>query len=372
MKFKVMLSMLLAIPVLAIAQPSPITPGHTLAAGQPPAAVSVPAPTATPNSAQAPVVTCGKPTFDFGDQEEGPDITHEFVIRNRGKGPLRISGVSTSCGCTAAVVKKQGTKDEAATMPVEIPPMGKGTVKVTYHTSGRPGHAEKVITISSNDPKTPQYQLKITMTVVREVDTLPDRVYFYGIKKGEPHDSSVKVLGKAGNDLTVLSAESTNKVVTVEMTPYAEATPGTERNGAMLKITVPTTLPIGSFTDDILVKTDDPKKPELHIPIMGEVVGRVQWNPKSLYFSAGQEQPVTISLTVNPPKGFAIRRVESAKHLCKPYIHRIPGQDGNDQYQLIVSVIKNIPKASDGKDQVLVYTNDTDQPQFTVDVQASH
>jgi hypothetical protein len=322
---------------------------------------SQPAPTPTLTDAQAPKIVFKETAFDFGNQEEGPDITHEFIFHNRGKTTLHINNVGTSCGCTAAVEDKK-----------DILPGGKGVIKVTYHTQGRPGHATKIITITSNDPKNSSFQVKIDMTVVREIDVMPDKVYFYGIKHGEEHTSQVKILGKPGMSLEVTSVESTTKVVSVTSTPYSEGDGGSKRTGATLNVTLPATQPIGSITDDLVVKTTDPKKPQLDVQVIGEVVGRVQWTPKNVYFGTNQEQPVFVNITANPPQGFSVRSVSSLKHLCRPSVKTLNNADGSQSYQLSITAVKSIPKDSDGKDQVVVTTNDPEMPEFKVDVQTSH
>lgn len=339
----------LAVPMLALAQPAGVAAPAANAAG--------------------PEITSGKPKFDFGNVDEGPDIIHKFVIHNRGKGVLKISNVSTSCGCTAAVITKFGASDQAATLPVEIPPGGKGVVKATYHTNGRPGHATKIITVTSNDTVHPSFQLQLDMTVVREVDTQPDRLYLYGLKHGDPHSSTIKVLGKPGKALQVLSATSANNVVTItSVAPYED--PQDHRTGATIQVDVPTTLPIGNFNDNILIKTNDPKKPDANVPVMGEIVGPVQYNPKSLNFAPHQEMPVTITFTATDPGKFVVRSVESLHHLVRPSIVKTT-VNGMDQYALAVSVVKNVPKDSDGKDEVDVYTNNAEMPKITIDVQAN-
>ncbi len=357
MKSSSALFALIVAPTLALAQPARVAAP----------ASSGPAPTPAVDTANAPKITCGKPKFDFGTVTEGPDITHEFVIHNRGRGPLRITNVSTSCGCTAAVL--QGAGGQNATMPTVIPAGGRGIVKATYHTNGRPGHATKIITVSSNDPVNPSFQMQLDMTVEREVDTQPDRIYLYGLKRGEAHTSSVTVLAKTGETLQVLSAAATGNVVTVTgVTPYED--PQTKRTGAIVQVDVPVTLGYGSFTDNILIKTDNPKKPEVTVPVQGEIVGPVQYNPKNLSFSPHQDMPVTVTFTAQDPEKFAIRSVESLHHLVRPSIVKT-NVNGMDQYALAVYVLKNLPKDSDGKDELDVYTNDPEMPKITIDVQAN-
>jgi hypothetical protein len=322
----------------------------------------VPAPTPTVSAADAPKIFFKETEFHFGNVDEGPDITHEFIFRNRGKSTLHINNVGTSCGCTAATVG-----DKKDYLPGE-----KGVIKVTYHTQGRPGHAQKIITITSNDPANSNFQVKIDMTVVREIDVSPDRVYFYAVKHGEEKTSDVKILGKPGKKLQIKSVTSGNKVVSVSSKPYSEGNGADTRVGEILTVTLPNTQPIGNISDSIAVLTNDLKKPEIDIQVMGEVVGRVQWNPKNVYFGPKQEQPVFVSITANPPQGFAVRSVSSIKHLCRPSIKTTNNADGTVNYQLSIVPIKNIPKDSDGKDQVLVTTNDSEMQEFKVDVQTSH
>ena len=342
-------------------------PAFVLAQG-----VSAPSPTPTVDTAHAPKITCAAPKFDFHNVDEGPDIHHKFRVVNKGKGTLKIKSVSTSCGCTAAIPGSKypvSKADKDQGYMAVIPAGGSDYIQATYHTNGRPGHATKFITVTSNDPANPSFQLQLDMTVQRDVDVQPDRLYLYGLKHGQPHSSTLKVLGKAGEDLQVLSAVASANVVTVtSISPYRDEP--SKRSGASIQVDVPVTQPIGSFTDTITIKTSSKKKPEVSVPVLGEIVGPVQFNPKSLSFTPHQESPVTVIFTPDNPKQFAIRRVESEKHLVRPSIVKSV-VNGSDQYALSVSVLKNIPQSSDGKDEVNVYTNDPEMSKISIDVQAS-
>ncbi len=329
--------------VLPVVTPGALLTPTSAAAGEPTPAV----PTA------APKIYCAHPKFDFHNVDEGGDIIHEFHFRNVGKSTLVISDVHTSCGCTAAVEDKK-----------QVPPGGLGTIKATYHTQGRPGHATKIITITSNDPVNPSFQMQLDMTVVREVDVQPERSYFYGLKHGTSQTNQVIIMGKPHKLLHVLSAKSSAGTVTVALTPYVDK--AAHRYGATLSVTVPSTLPIGEFSDSVSVTTDDPKKADIEVPIQGEVIGRVQFNPKNLYFSAHQQQPSYVQFTVNPPQGFAIRSVSSAKHLIRPDVKKTTSPDGIDSYSIEVYAVQSLPANSDGTDTLIVETNDAEQPKIVI------
>ncbi|HVZ80360.1 MAG TPA: DUF1573 domain-containing protein [bacterium] len=351
MRFRIFLSLLIAAPMALRAQQTSTTP--------------------VVDAKHAPKIACARPNFDFGNVDEGPDITHEFHCKNTGHGKLIVTGVSTSCGCTAAVAQKADVKGGAPSYPVTFAPGEPVLIKATYHTSGRPGHATKIITVACNDPSNPNFQLKLDMTVVRDIDIQPsEHLYLYGVKKGEKRTSTIKILGKPNHPLHVLSATPKNGTVTVtSLTPFED--PNEHRSGATLVVDLSEGLTIGGFTDEILVKTDSPKKPELTISVLGEIRGNVQFNPKTLYFSPHQDVPVTVTFQADNPNGFAIRSVKSANHLTRPHVVKTTGPDGKDQYSVVVSCISDLPKDSDGKDQVLVTTNDPEMTQISIDAQVN-
>lgn len=94
-------------------------------------------------------------THDFGKiAEEVGSATCEFVFTNKGDKPLIIQDIRTSCGCTTPSY----TKDP-------ILPGKKGTIKVSYSTTGRVGNFNKRITVFTNEPDT-VYTLTITGEVL--------------------------------------------------------------------------------------------------------------------------------------------------------------------------------------------------------------
>lgn len=77
--------------------------------------------------------------FNFGEIEEGPKVSHEFVFTNTGKEPLVLTNVKASCGCTTPDWPKE-----------PILPGEQGEILVTYNTAKRVGPFNKSITITAN------------------------------------------------------------------------------------------------------------------------------------------------------------------------------------------------------------------------------
>lgn len=93
-------------------------------------------------------------SYDFGKvAEEVGSVTSEFQFTNTGKKPLIIQDIRTSCGCTTPSY----TKDP-------VLPGKKGTIKVTYSTTGRIGSFDKRITVFTNE-----IDVVYTLTISGEV-----------------------------------------------------------------------------------------------------------------------------------------------------------------------------------------------------------
>lgn len=108
-------------------------------------------------------------TYNFGTiaEADGP-ASHSFVIKNTGDGPLVITRITASCGCT----QPEWTKEPIA-------PGKTGNVKVTYNPKGRPGPFYKTISIFSNGKKG-SYSLAIKGNVTPK-PTQPIFIYPYSI-----------------------------------------------------------------------------------------------------------------------------------------------------------------------------------------------
>lgn len=77
--------------------------------------------------------------FNFGTITEGEKVEYNFRFKNSGANPLMVFNTSTSCGCTVS------EKPEKPIMPGET-----AFIKVVFNSSGKRGHNEKDVTVTSN------------------------------------------------------------------------------------------------------------------------------------------------------------------------------------------------------------------------------
>ncbi|MGD1005825.1 MAG: DUF1573 domain-containing protein [Ignavibacteriaceae bacterium] len=93
-------------------------------------------------SVVGPLIFMPEAEHDFGKMKQGDVGKYTFKIINKGTGLLRIKDITTSCGCTAAVIKDK-----------DIPAGKEGEILVQFDSSGKMGKLSRRITVLSNDPK---------------------------------------------------------------------------------------------------------------------------------------------------------------------------------------------------------------------------
>jgi len=98
-------------------------------------------------------IVFAKTIHDYGTIVQGADGNCEFKFTNKGKEPLVLSNVTSSCGCTVPVWPRE-----------PIAPGKSGSIKVKYDTN-RVGNFTKSITVNSNAANNPvMLQIKGNVT----------------------------------------------------------------------------------------------------------------------------------------------------------------------------------------------------------------
>jgi hypothetical protein len=114
-------------------------------------------PSPEPAAAPAPRLAVEPAAFDFGRVLPERTLSRQFSLRNFGSADLTIERVSTTCGCTAALLDDKVVK-----------PGGRATLRVTLETRKYNGKVRRSVLIKSNDPQHPTTEIKLEATVAPE------------------------------------------------------------------------------------------------------------------------------------------------------------------------------------------------------------
>lgn len=92
------------------------------------------------NAQKKAIISAKETVHNFGEMlEKEGKVTHTFEVVNKGDGPLVITRVIASCGCTTPTWTKE-----------PVAPKGKAQIKIVYDPAGRPGPFAKSISVYSN------------------------------------------------------------------------------------------------------------------------------------------------------------------------------------------------------------------------------
>jgi hypothetical protein len=111
----------------------------------------------TGKAATGPRIRVEPAAFDFGRATQNKTLNKEFSIRNFGTEDLVIESVSTTCGCTAALLDDKVIK-----------PGGTAPLRVSLETRAAKGHIVRSVMVRSNDPAADLVEVKVEATVEPE------------------------------------------------------------------------------------------------------------------------------------------------------------------------------------------------------------
>ncbi len=218
-----------------------------------------------------PKIYLNETEYDFGDIYQGQIVNHSFVIKNSGKGVLKIDKVKASCGCTAA---NAGKNELAAGESTEI--------DVKFNSANRKGKQKKYVYISSNDEKNPEVRLAFTANIIvkgsEEAKNMKAPVLdlslnyhdFGHVQEGKILELNIP-LKNTGNDILEVKDVKTSCGCTAALLSSKKLQPGETGN---LKIEFDTSGRSGETTRTITIYSNDPTSAQQVITISANIEKR--------------------------------------------------------------------------------------------------
>ena len=218
--------------------------------------------------AGTPKIKFKETAWDFGKIKQGDIASHEFVFANEGDDTLTIEKVSTSCGCTAALVSDRA-----------IPPGKSGKIEVKFDSRGYSGQITKVVYVQSNDPKDPQRPLEIKA----EIEVPPSAKieidpynYDAGLMvEGDELLADLKIMNRGELELRVeFNHRSAAYDIAGKPAPVPLKIAAGKDAGVLIRI--PTQNRTGAVREYVLIKSNDPMRSTLSLYISGYIITKEQ------------------------------------------------------------------------------------------------
>jgi hypothetical protein len=246
--------------------------------------------------AEQPSIYSPEPVYNFGEQDNEENVKHDFKIMNAGTAPLELGKPKTSCGCTVAALAK-----------TKLEPGEETTISAELKLTNRQGELTKSITVPSNDPDKPLFELKLEGVAVAAINIEPKYANFGRIMDAAPQERKITLTAnKPGLAFNIQDVKSTSEKF--------EADLKTLEDGKSYELTIKTApdMEPGLISGAITLQTDYAKRPVMQVRVNGQVVGPIDVLPNSINVSYAPGETTSQWLQVRPGRvdSFKITGIE--------------------------------------------------------------
>jgi len=220
--------------------------------------------------ATAPRLVVAERTVDLGTIQAGDTAPMVWRLENHGNADLVVTRIKPGCGCTIV---------EQLEQDLVIPPGEHLDLRAVFHSTGRRGLQDKKVTVFSNDPEEPQFELEYRATVERLYEVVPSSVVnLRSVQRGTTASKTIDVVEDDEHDpVKVLGIDTTdNTSLSFSIEPFAE------RNvkGQRIHVTVQPDAAVGQLSVDATLRIAVGETERTHeLAIRAEVVGDITWQP---------------------------------------------------------------------------------------------
>lgn len=211
--------------------------------------------------------------FDMGMIPNDRVTTKEVPVYNDGMAPLRVSRVTTSCGCTQGRIVND-----------VIPPGESGTLRVSVDPFRIPGFSSsKVLTVYSNDVITGPVQLAVHAKVEPEFELEPENIDFGDVPRGETGEASLIIRQVQDKPFEVTNVRlfggSEQLSVDYEKRPK-DTWQQPDKEEYAVHVTLAPDTPKGPLLARVMLETDLPRVKAVPIAVRANITSFYTINPK--------------------------------------------------------------------------------------------
>lgn len=196
--------------------------------------------------------------ISFGTIYQTGAMVHKVItVKNAGSDSVKINNVSTSCGCTAAIVATKA-----------LAPGQETDIRIQFNPTGYIGGVTKYIYISSSYKKDPLLTVRMTGNVAYALQPTPSYVLFNNARLGEKDSSEISLSNTTGESMRITKVDLPSKELTYKLSKEL-LKPGEFAN-LDLYLDAKHSQDIDGY---IVIHTSSDKQPQLQIRVFAGVLG---------------------------------------------------------------------------------------------------
>ena len=261
-----------------------------------------------PNNGSIATIELETKMFELGPVSNSEFTFKEMYVFNRGKAPLEINNITTTCPCTTAVMKEGDNV---------IEPESEGTMIIKFDPERASGYFSlKKLTIHSNDPHKPMVYVDVSAHVDRDMLFVPEELPVQIFEEGAGGEIEIRIIQNSDLALELGGLSTSDKMNFLEseltLLPKEEWA-NENRREYLLKATILPTAPSGSYRNTFRFGTNIRRAKNAVLPIEFKVAGNYIFEPSEITLRAVEPGvPMKDVLTLNSKFPLSISSIKSS------------------------------------------------------------
>jgi len=248
---------------------------------------------------------------EFGNIPRGSDQRCSFLLTNTTDGPIRVSGLSRTCGCTQITLDDKVVLDQNIKVSREnkvVPPGQQARIGVVLDTRSFIGSKTAEIVVSFDQPSQSDIRLTVNSFIRQDIVLNPGAIQFGSLARGQEVSKELDIEYAGTAKWQILSISNTNPNLDVK---FEESYRKPAQVGYRLNVSLKPTAPAGVIREAIIVETNDPGAPQFCICVTGQVQPDLIVTPSNLSMGTVKAgQSITRQVLLRGKKPFQVTGVQ--------------------------------------------------------------
>ncbi|OYP34451.1 DUF1573 domain-containing protein [Rhodopirellula sp. MGV] len=235
-------------------------------------------------------------THDFGTVAVAAKTEFRFPVHNPYSKPMHLRTVRRSCGCTTPIIETE-----------YIQPGQTGSILARFNTDTFRGTKGATLTVVVDEPFYSEVRLRVDGYIRSDMVFHPGSIDFGSVSQGESASKTSSIMYAGRSDWKIMDVRS-NVPWLVPTSKLVSRT--NSRINYEITVAVREDAPTGAFRDEIIVVTNDNKRPNVPLKVSGNIESPLSISPQAIAFgSVKPGEQITKRLVVKGNSDFTIASI---------------------------------------------------------------